>query len=477
MKILGRLLLFVCVVVFIGSGAYLYYEYSKDEEAQSDFDRLTQMVEQNKDKPSAAIPLSSGSEPEGDEEESAPTPMPVLATPEPLMQITLREVTVKSTPVPKDTAQVGSTEGAQPTISDGAVSADPVETVNAQQSGAPEGIPVDQTQSAPTDPGDPEQVSQPETQDPAMEQEDPASEQEPVQAQQPERDRNLELNELALLVRDFLDGNYAFENQPMSTIRIEVEPGDEPHARILIDGTAVFSANKQSQINQLVGQVKDMLADETRWSGRDNEIIDFDVQINQAPILPQYQELYEENNDMVGWIKIEGTKVNYPVMQTLDDPEFYLRTNFEKKESYSGLPFLDSRSDLTEKGLNLLIYGHNMKSGAMFGQLPNYESKGFWQKHPIIQFDTLTEERRYEIMAMFRSRQYNEDEDDIGFHYYEMIDLTEWSAFNSYVNQAKESSMIDTGVTASYGDEILTLSTCSYHTNAGTFVVIAKRIA
>ncbi|MDL2206913.1 class B sortase [Eubacteriales bacterium OttesenSCG-928-N13] len=141
----------------------------------------------------------------------------------------------------------------------------------------------------------------------------------------------------------------------------------------------------------------------------------------------------------------------------------------------SGTPFLDERCDLNSTTDNLLLYGHNMKSGKLFGQLPNYESRSFYQAHKIINFDLVTETRTYEVMGMFRSRQYKDEEE--GFKYYNFIDLSNYNRFNEYVDQVKQLSFIDTGVEAHWGDEILTLSTCSYHTGDGTFVVVAKRVS
>lgn len=194
--------------------------------------------------------------------------------------------------------------------------------------------------------------------------------------------------------------------------------------------------------------------------------------LKPTPVLPQYEALQKQNTDMVGWLRIEDTKVNYPVMQASGDPEYYLHRNFQKEYAYSGQPFLDTRCDINEPTNSLLIYGHNMKDGTMFGELPYYESKSFWRNRQTIQFDLLSETRTYEIIGIFRSKQYVEG--DAGFHYFNYIDLSDMNRFLEFIEQVKSASFFDTGVTASWGDQILMLSTCSYHVEGGTFVVIAK---
>jgi sortase B len=105
---------------------------------------------------------------------------------------------------------------------------------------------------------------------------------------------------------------------------------------------------------------------------------------------------------MVGWIAIDGTGINYPVMQTLDNPEFYLKHNFEKEPSNYGVPFVDAKCDVLYPGDNTLVYGHHMKNGTMFSPLENYKSKTFWQEHRYIRFDTLAGFGTYEIIAAFK---------------------------------------------------------------------------
>lgn len=189
-------------------------------------------------------------------------------------------------------------------------------------------------------------------------------------------------------------------------------------------------------------------------------------------ILTQYQELYEKNSDTVGWLSIEGTQIDYPVMQCEDD-EYYLHHDFYGEESKYGCLYVRNRADVND-GTNFIIYGHNMKDGSMFGELDLYWQESFYLEHPTILFDTLYEKRSYEIMAVFPSQVY-EDEDEV-FKYYQFYEAESREAFEDFYKNMKELSLYDTGVEASFGDTFLTLSTCAYHVTDGRFVVVAKRV-
>lgn len=188
--------------------------------------------------------------------------------------------------------------------------------------------------------------------------------------------------------------------------------------------------------------------------------------------LAAYRELREENPDFYGWLSIPGTQLDYPVMHTPDDPERYLRRAFDGQYSVSGTPFLDGAC-FAGCG-NYIIYGHMMRNGSMFAPLKEYADQAFWQEHPVIRFDTPEEAAEYEVLAVFYARAYRRNETDV-FRYYKYTDLTDEARFNAYLEQARAAALYDTGVTAQYGDELLTLSTCSYHTSNGRFVVVAKK--
>ncbi len=193
----------------------------------------------------------------------------------------------------------------------------------------------------------------------------------------------------------------------------------------------------------------------------------------ELSVLDEYATLYEKNKSLIGWLKIDDTNIDYPVMQTVNN-EYYLDHNFNQEYDKNGSLFLDADCDVVHRSTNLIIYGHHMKSGKMFGSLNKYSSESYYEKHPYIQFDTIYEKGTYEIMYVFRSRIYNEDE--VVFKYYQMIDISSAQEFDSDMRQMAEMSLYDTGVTASYGDELLTLSTCDYTESDGRFVVVAKKI-
>ena len=187
-----------------------------------------------------------------------------------------------------------------------------------------------------------------------------------------------------------------------------------------------------------------------------------------------YDALFDANSDMVGWLEVPGTNIDYPVMQTKDDEEYYLHRNFFGKDDKNGTLFLDARSDLNEESGNIIVYGHNMKSGAMFGSLEEYLDQSYEAEHSKINFYTKTEKREYEIISVFQSKIYSNDDEN--FKYYNCIKLATEEKFDDFYQNIKALSIYDTGVTAQFGDEFITFSTCSYHTKNGRLVVVGKQI-
>lgn len=233
--------------------------------------------------------------------------------------------------------------------------------------------------------------------------------------------------------------------------------------------TAKKADSDFDKLAQLVSQTEDAGAEEAKETTTNpgGEAID-----DQA-ILEGYRKLQEQNKDMAGWISIEGTKINYPVMHTPDSPDYYLKHNFEKEYSAYGTPYIAEHCDLERPSDNLIIYGHHMKNGSMFTGLMNYQEKEFYEEYPFIQFDTLTERGKYQIFAVFVTT-VNEGE---GFPYYQFVDAWEEKEFDAYIAQCRELSLYDTGVTAEYGDKLITLSTCEYSNDNGRLVVVAKKLA
>ena len=226
-------------------------------------------------------------------------------------------------------------------------------------------------------------------------------------------------------------------------------------------------AAKQTKLyDELVQAVKDHSA---------SKKTDFLPYSEDKNYIPEYLELHKENNDMVGWIKIDGTKLNYPVMQSIDNPNFYLRRGFDKQYTVYGCPYLQENCDVMLPSDNLVIYGHHMNDGSMFATLNQYKKESFWQNHKIISFDTLTDRNEYEIMAVFKTTVYTDSLES--FKYYEFTDAKTEAEFNEYINECKKLSFYDTGVDANYGDKLITLSTCEYSQENGRLVVGAKKVS
>ena len=190
-------------------------------------------------------------------------------------------------------------------------------------------------------------------------------------------------------------------------------------------------------------------------------------------VLRQYAELYRMNSDLAGWLKIDGTKVNYPVMQTPESPDYYLKRSFDKGYSEHGCLYAREVCDLNAPSDNITIYGHHMRDGSMFGGLSRYKDQSYYESHSTLTFDTLTQSNTYEILSVFLTTA-SEGE---GFHYHLFSDASDEAHYNEFVDTCKALSLYDTGVDAVYGDKLITLSTCDYTQTNGRLVLVAKRIS
>ena len=182
----------------------------------------------------------------------------------------------------------------------------------------------------------------------------------------------------------------------------------------------------------------------------------------------EYRALSEENPDMVGWIRSDGTDIDYPVVQRVDEPNYYLKHDFAGRYTDFGCPFAQENCDVQAPSDNVILYGHNMKDGSMFSDLVRYQSRSFWETHRTIHFDTLTRRDEYEVLAVCRIAA-----DAFAFHRF--VDAADAMDFADYVAACKERALYDTGVNAQYGDKLLTLSTCEYSQENGRLLVVAKR--
>lgn len=192
-------------------------------------------------------------------------------------------------------------------------------------------------------------------------------------------------------------------------------------------------------------------------------------------ILPQYRELYEKNSDLIGWLRIDGTDIDLPVVQTPGDNEYYLRRGFDRFYAVGGTLFLDERCSVSADAptANWLIYGHNMRDGSMFGQLVRYRDEDFYKAHPTFTFDTLYESGTWQVVAAVDTALGAD-----ALPYYTFFDADTKLDWQHRVRAITEKALYDTGVTPEYGAQLLTLSTCG-DTRPDTdarFALLAVRI-
>ena len=209
--------------------------------------------------------------------------------------------------------------------------------------------------------------------------------------------------------------------------------------------------------------------------------------MDQAEIKYDMKELYDMNSDIAGWLIVDDTVIDYPVMQTPNDEEYYLDRDFQKNYSAYGSLIMDTDSQIgsgTKENeyadgsipcTNLIVHGHNMKNGTMFGNLDLYKQQSYEKNHKIIKFASLYEDREYEVISVFLSQVYLKTQTDV-FKYYKFFQANTEEEFNDFYNNIKKMSLYDTGVTAEFGDEFITLSVCAYHVENGRLVVVGKRI-
>lgn len=191
-------------------------------------------------------------------------------------------------------------------------------------------------------------------------------------------------------------------------------------------------------------------------------------------ILPEYRQLYEKNPDLVGWISIDDTEINYPVVQTPDNPDYYLYRNFNKEHNIHGCIYVREQCDVFAPSDNVTIYGHHMRDGTMFGGLEKFLKKSYWEAHNTLRFDTLTERHTYQIFAVFRTTASVGE----GFAYHQFVDAEDEAAFDEFIATCRKlgRDFYDTGIIPEYGDKIICLSTCEYTQENGRLVVAAVRI-
>ncbi len=188
----------------------------------------------------------------------------------------------------------------------------------------------------------------------------------------------------------------------------------------------------------------------------------------------KFAALKDQNSDFMGWISIEGTNLDFPVMYTPNNKDYYLKHDFKHQYSDYGVPYLDEKTTIgaNAQSNNLIIYGHNMKTGTIFGCLTEYKKAAYYQEHPYIEFDTLYGDAKYEVFAAFAI----DVVQDTSFIYNQYIDMDEYT-YNDYVAEVIRRSDVDSGIRPVYGEQLLTLSTCEYSSANGRYVVVARKVS
>lgn len=174
--------------------------------------------------------------------------------------------------------------------------------------------------------------------------------------------------------------------------------------------------------------------------------------------------LVSQNSDCIGWLSIENTAVDYPVMHTPDRPQKYLRRNFYQQYSDSGVPFLDYRCTLDSD--NLIIFGHNMRNGTMFSSLKEYLNDGRLSSNPTILLETEDGAHVFTIFAVACVDKLDS--------WYSFINAESEDAFNEAVQRIVRNAYYTNGDVPEYGDRLLTLSTCYGSTRSSRLIIIAR---
>ena len=263
------------------------------------------------------------------------------------------------------------------------------------------------------------------------------------------------------------------ESQLLNSIVIERQSGD---GSLIGNQNGIMEKEEQQVAEE--AKITDGNAEEnTGEDAQSNENIESQENEEQGQNVVtermlKVEKLQAENKDIVGWIEIEDTNINYPVLQG-EDNEYYLTHNYKKETSQKGSIFLTKDYDWDLPSTNLLIYGHNIMNGQMFQNLLKYADEEFYKEHPVIRFTTQNEDKEYEIISAFKSRVFYKSEQNV-FRYYDFVNAENEEEYNEFIKNAKDSSLYDIEKTAEYGDKLITLITCSYHTTDGRFVVIGR---
>ena len=208
-------------------------------------------------------------------------------------------------------------------------------------------------------------------------------------------------------------------------------------------------------------------------SGTHNETAtatDNKSQESSLSFVSQYENIFKQNTDMIAWIEIKNTSLSYPVMQSQENPNYYLKRNFDGEYSEYGVPYLSENCDILLSD-NLIIYGHNMENGKMFGLLEDYKEKEFWEQHQTITLNTKSDKRTYKIFCVSLVTAFAPEVDP--FPYYNFTNANNFEEYNDYIKSAKKYSIYDTESLPEKKAQLITLSTCEYSQKNGRLIVVA----
>ena len=221
---------------------------------------------------------------------------------------------------------------------------------------------------------------------------------------------------------------------------------------------SILNARESKAISNIINEVDISEVPQEEKQGKS------DMQIKVSELKEQYPNL-------VAWIKIDGTHIDYPVMQWTDN-EHYLTYSYNGNKSKLGSIYLHKDADVNKPSSNFIIYGHNITTGVMFNELLDYKKQSFYNDHKIIKFTTENKDAESEIISVFTTRIYRDNES--AFKYYRFINASNEAEYNDYISNVKRLSLYNTGVDAKYGDQLITLTTCEYSQKNGRIVIVAR---
>ena len=196
---------------------------------------------------------------------------------------------------------------------------------------------------------------------------------------------------------------------------------------------------------------------------------------NDDGTIVDFDELIKLNSDIVGWITIPNTVIDYPVLLNESDPSYYLTHDVNKNKAGAGAIFVDSKCTISADGNSkaLILYGHHRRDGTMFAKLLNYSNIDFYKQNPVIRFDTKYEKSKWVVFAIIKTNTLKSQGTPF------VYPVSSWSSdveFLDYIEEVERRSLINTPIEVEASDEIMMMSTCSYEYEGFRTVVFARKL-